>query len=111
MFQVKHQKFDCYIEFTLSIIGGKWKSLILWQLKDGTKRFNELRKLMPECTQRMLVRQLRELERDGIVSRKIYGEIPPRVEYSLTERGELLKPMLELACNWGVARVKELNER
>ncbi|MBI5058981.1 helix-turn-helix transcriptional regulator [candidate division KSB1 bacterium] len=109
MFQVQDQKFDCYIEFTLSIIGGKWKTLILWNLRDGIKRFGELRRLIPECTQRMLIRQLRELERDGVVARKIYSQIPQKVEYSLTERGETLKPMLELACSWGMSRADELN--
>ncbi len=109
MFRVQDQEFDCYIEFTLKIIGGKWKTLILWNLRDGTKRFGELKKLMPGCTQRMLIRQLRELESDGIVKRVVYAQVPPKVDYSLTERGETLRPILELACNWGVNRVNELN--
>ena len=109
MFKVQDRTYDCYIEFTLEIIGGKWKTLILWYLKDGKKRFGELRKLLPNCTQRMLARQLRELERDGIVARKIYRQIPPKVEYSLTNRGETLKPILGLACDWGLNRANELN--
>ena len=109
MFKVQGQTYECYIEFTLKIIGGKWKTLILWYLKDGKKRFGELRRLLPKCTQRMLTRQLRELEHDGIVARKIYRQIPPKVEYSLTNRGETLKPILELACDWGVNRANELN--
>lgn len=109
MFVVHDRSFDCYIEFTLQVIGGKWKTLILWNLRDGTKRFGELRKLIPTCTQRMLIRQLRELERDGIIRREIFQQVPPRVDYSLSERGETLKPILELACNWGVNRVAELN--
>ncbi len=109
MFKVHDQEFECYIEFTLRILRGKWKTLILWNLKDGTKRFGELRKQIDGCTQRMLVHQLRELERDGIIRREIFPQIPPRVEYSMTECGESLKPILELACDWGVARARELN--
>ena len=100
--KVQKKKYDCYIEATLNVIGGKWKTLILWHLIDSEKRFGELRKLIPKCSQRMLVRQLRELERDGIVGRKIYRQIPPKVEYSLTSSGRTLVPILRLACNWGI---------
>ncbi|KAB7706677.1 HxlR family transcriptional regulator [Bacillus aerolatus] len=94
--------FNCEKELTLSVIGGKWKMLILWHLgKEGTKRFNELKSLMPGITQRMLVNQLRELEEDLIVHREVYPVVPPKVEYSLTEQGESLIPILEIMYEWG----------
>ena len=83
------------------MIGGKWKGVILSHLLDGTKRFNELRREVPNVTQRMLTLQLRELEEDGIVHRKIYQQIPPRVEYSLTEFGRSLELILLLLRDWG----------
>lgn len=103
-FTVRDKNYDCYIAFTLELIAGKWKTLILWYLIDGKKRFGELRKLLPNCTQRMLTRQLRELESDGIVTRKIYRQVPPKVEYSLTSTGKTLTPILKLACDWGIKR-------
>ncbi|KMY53980.1 HxlR family transcriptional regulator [Bacillus sp. FJAT-27231] len=94
--------FNCEKELTLSVIGGKWKMLILWHLgKEGTKRFNELRTLMPGITQKMLVNQLRELEEDLIVHREVYPVVPPKVEYSLTEQGQSLIPILEIMYEWG----------
>src|SRR3954449_11235114 len=89
-------------ELTLSIISGKWKIVILWILgKEGTKRFGELKALIPGITQRMLVSQLRELEEDLILSRKVYPVVPPKVEYSLTKRGESLMPILDSMYEWG----------
>jgi DNA-binding HxlR family transcriptional regulator len=97
-----NKTFNCEKELTLSIIGGKWKMLILWHLgKEGTKRFGELKSLMPGITQRMLVSQLRELEEDLIVNRKVYPVVPPKVEYSLTEQGRSLMPILESMYEWG----------
>ncbi|KZN96505.1 MULTISPECIES: winged helix-turn-helix transcriptional regulator [Aeribacillus] len=94
--------YNCEKELTLAVIGGKWKMLILWHLgKWGTKRFGELKALMPGITQRMLVNQLRELEEDLIVHRKVYPVVPPKVEYSLTEYGKSLMPILDAMYEWG----------
>ena len=96
----------CPVNTTLSVIGGKWKVLILYHLVEQTQRFNELRRLLPEITQRMLTLQLRELEADGIVLRTIYPEVPPRVDYELTELGMSLQPVLTAMKAWGVAYTK-----
>lgn len=93
--------FACPVAVTVDVIGGKWKGLILYHLVPGPRRFNELRRLMPEITQRMLTLQLRELEHDGIVHREIYQQIPPKVEYSFTDFGETLKPIIFLMRDWG----------
>jgi len=95
------QSLICPTETTLKIIGGRWKVLILWQLQSGTRRFGELRRLVTGITEKMLTQQLRELERDGLVHREIYREVPPRVEYSLTPRGESLRPILVAIHSWG----------
>ncbi len=99
--------YGCPIEATLDVIGGRWKGAILFRLLDEKKRFGELRRLMPDVTQRMLTLQLRELENDGIVERTVYREVPPKVEYSLTEFGRSLKPVLLLMCDWG----KQYNDK
>ena len=78
-----NKKYRCPVEATLDVVGGKWKPLILYYLSGGTKRFGELKKLLPDITQRMLTLQLRELEQDQIVQRQVYAEVPPKVEYSL----------------------------
>jgi len=96
------KEFNCEKELTLSIIGGKWKMLILWHLgKEGTKRFGELKALIPGITQRMLVNQLRELENDYILKRVVYPVVPPKVEYSLTDEGKSLMPILDAMYSWG----------
>jgi DNA-binding HxlR family transcriptional regulator len=92
---------DCAISYAIDIIGGKWKLAILYYLMHGTKRFNELRRLMPEVTQQMLTLQLRELERDGVVHREVYAQVPPKVEYSLTEHGRTLESILLALGEWG----------
>jgi DNA-binding HxlR family transcriptional regulator len=89
------------IEATLDVMGGKRKGVILFRLLGGTKRFNELRRLLPQVTQRMLTLQLHEFEEVGIVHREVYKEVPPRVEYSLTSFGRSLEPVLLLMCDWG----------
>ena len=92
----------CPVEATLSVIGGKWKVLLLWHLSTETLRFGELRKRMPEpLTQQMLTQQLRELEADGIVRRVVFAEVPPKVEYSLTDFGLSLRPILHTMADWG----------
>ncbi len=91
----------CPVATAIDIIGGKWKPTILLQLKDGPRRFNELRRLVPGITQRMLTLQLRALEEDGIIARKIGDQVPPHVEYFFTERGRTLGPALEALEAWG----------
>jgi len=92
---------ECPVSITLNILNGKWKLLIIKELLTGKKRFSELKKSMPEVTQKMLTKQLRELEYYGLIERKIYPEIPPKVEYSLTPLGESLKPVLDVLHKWG----------
>lgn len=94
-------QYSCPVAGTLDVIGGKWKGVILFHLLDGKKRFNELKKLNSGITQRMLTLQLRELEADGIIHREVYPVIPPKVEYSLTDFGQSLKPIVLLMREWG----------
>lgn len=95
-------KLICSLEYTLAKIGGKWKIIILWHLgTDGVHRYNELRRLMPGIAHKMLSQKLKELEMDGLVSRKQYNEMPPRVEYTLTDKGQTVMPILQLMHNWG----------
>ena len=93
--------YRCTVAVTLEVIGGKWKSLILWHLSFKTLRFSQLQRRLTRITQKMLTQQLRELERDGLVHREVYAEVPPRVEYSLTELGVTVVPILEQMCQWG----------
>lgn len=102
--RINLKEINCEKELTLAVIGGKWKLIILWHLGlDGTKRFGELKKLIPHITQKMLTNQLRELEEDQLISRKVYPEVPPRVEYTLTEYGQSLMPVLRAMYDWGKA--------
>lgn len=102
MVHVCNRDYSCEKDLTLAVIGGKWKMLILWHLgKEETKRLNELKALMPSITQRMLINQLRELESDFIIHREVYPVVPPKVEYSLTDRGKKLMPILDSMYEWG----------
>lgn len=95
---------DCPVARTLKVIGGKWKSVILWYLSDrSVLRFNELKRLLPNITYKMLSQHLKEMETDGIIRRKEYHQIPPKVEYSLTERGKTLLPIIGLMYEWSAA--------
>ena len=91
----------CPVTTTLSVIGGKWKPIILWIICDQKKRFGEIKKLIPSITQKMLTQQLRELEEDGIISRKVNAVVPPKVEYCLTSYGQSLIPILNEMAKWG----------
>lgn len=93
---------ECPAETTLRVIGGRWKIPILFHLFQGVKRFTELRHAIGGISQKVLTQQLRELERHGIILRKVYPQVPPRVEYSLTEIGETLKPLIDEMCQWGI---------
>ena len=92
---------DCPVETTLMLIGDKYKVLIIKELIAGTKRFGELKKAIPSVSQKMLTQQLRAMEKDDLVLRKVYAEVPPRVEYSLTETGQSLKVVLNVMMTWG----------
>lgn len=99
---VKQRNPKCPAEITLNVIGGRWKFLILWHLFQGTKRFSELLHNIDGITQKMLTQQLREMERDDIIHRKVYPQVPPKVEYSLTPLGQSLRSVLDAMCQWGV---------
>ncbi|QVK20667.1 winged helix-turn-helix transcriptional regulator [Mycoplasmatota bacterium] len=100
--KVSCSNYRCEIEVTLELIGGKWKSLLLWNLGNHEViRFNEFRRIIPEITQKMLTQQLRTLEEDRLINRKIYNQIPPMVEYSLSEEGKKLMPILDQMDQWG----------
>ncbi len=99
------QSYICGLDAAMSVIGGKWKSLILWELREGTRRFGRLRQALSGVSEKMLMQQLRELEADGIVHREVYSQVPPKVEYSLTELGvSLYESVLPLAM-WGEERM------
>ena len=102
---MRFERYDCStarpVEASLEIIGGKWKGIALFHLLDGTMRFNELKRKVGAVTQRMLTKQLRELETDGLIARQVYAEVPPKVEYSLTKKGKTLRPILLALEKWG----------
>ncbi|REK75013.1 winged helix-turn-helix transcriptional regulator [Paenibacillus paeoniae] len=95
------KKYNISVEATLEVIGGKWKCVILCHLTHGKRRTSDLKRLMPGITQKMLTQQLRELEDDGIVNRIVYNQVPPKVEYELSEYGNSLRTILDALCNWG----------
>ncbi len=104
--------YSCPVEVTLGVIGGKWKSVILYHLIKGRViRFGEFRRLLPKATAQMLTAQLRELEADGVVHRRVYPQVPPKVEYSLTPFGESLAPIIRAMTHWGVAYSTDSGKR
>ena len=104
---MKKKLFSCGLEASLSVIGGKWKILIIWQLASRPRRFGELRRFVDGVTEKMLIQGLKELEKDRLVSRRDFKEIPPKVEYSLTERGLELANVLRPLCEWGAENFRE----
>jgi DNA-binding HxlR family transcriptional regulator len=99
--------FHCPVEATLSLIGGKYKPIILYHLIEKKLRFSELQRIMPQATQKMLTQQLRELEADKLIHREVFPVVPPKTEYSLTEYGQTLVPVLTAMCEWGKEHLSE----
>lgn len=96
-----HIPYNCPVDATINMIGGKYKSLILWHLISATLRFGELRRLIPQATPKMLTQQLRELEEDNLIARTVYPVVPPKVEYALTDLGKSIRPILSAMYDWG----------
>jgi len=105
--RILNKVYNIPVEATLDLIGGKWKTLILCHLTYGPKRTSELKRDMPDITQKMLTQQLKELDSDGLIKRTVFNEVPPKVIYELTELGWSLQPILTLMCNWGENYLKE----
>lgn len=101
-YRMNEYTYNCPVELTLNTIMGKWKALILWQLSKGTKRYSELKRILPNITDKMLAQQLKELENDNIIIRKVYPVVPPKVEYSLAEFGKEIQPILKSMQQWGI---------
>lgn len=99
-------RYSCMLTLAMDLVGGKWKMLILWQLKDKPARFNELNRLLSGITNKMLTQDLRELENSGLISRTVYPIVPPKVEYALTDEGQKLIPILQILCNWSTNYAK-----
>ncbi len=99
--------YNCPIENTIAMIGGKYKAIILWHLIAGTLRFSQLQRLIPQATAKMLTQQLRELEADNLVQRRVYPVVPPKTEYSLTEKGKSLSPIMMELCRWGKEHLED----
>jgi DNA-binding HxlR family transcriptional regulator len=100
-FELRGKKYNNPVEFSLEVIGGKWKMPIIWRLKDDSKRYGELKRSLPGVTHKMLTQQLRELEEGEIITRKVYPEVPPKVEYNLTLLGESVIPVIDMLREWG----------
>lgn len=96
----RDKEYKCGIDVTLAVVGGKWKASILWHLAQQTMRFSDLQRQFAGTTRKMLTQQLRELEADGLVHREVYPQVPPKVEYSLTEKGKSIFPILDMMCDW-----------
>jgi DNA-binding HxlR family transcriptional regulator len=102
--RLKEKNFHCALDVTMAYVGGKWKAVLLWYLRPGPQRFSELKRQMPEITEKMLSLQLKALEHDGLVLRKVYAEVPPRVEYRLSAEGRSLNASLRALAAWGRAK-------
>lgn len=105
---MEKKKYNISVEATLEVIGGKWKCVILCHLTHGKKRTSELKRLMPNITQKMLTQQLRELEADGVINRIVYNQVPPKVEYELSEYGRSLEGILDMLCAWGASHINRV---
>lgn len=97
----KIKTYTCPVEAAMDVVGGKYKAQIVYELIQGTRRYNEIQRALPQATPRMLSKQLKELEEDGVINRVLYPVVPPKTEYSLTEMGQTLVPIVELLCKWG----------
>jgi DNA-binding HxlR family transcriptional regulator len=105
MIKWKEKQYHCPVEVSMDLLSGKWKCLMLWHLNEGTKRYKELERIVPGISQKILTQQLKELEKDGLISRTVYPEVPPRVEYSLTGLGQSAFPILEMMHSWAVEQL------
>jgi DNA-binding HxlR family transcriptional regulator len=105
MIEWNGREYHCPVEIAMQVLSGKWKCLMLWHLHDGPKRYRELERIVPGVSQKMLTQQLKDLERDGLLFRTVYAEVPPRVEYTLTELGHSAYPILEMMHSWSVRRL------
>jgi DNA-binding HxlR family transcriptional regulator len=105
---MRQKKYSCGLEAALEVIGGKWKVLILWALREEARRFGELRRRVPGISEKMLIQHLKEMEADGIVKRRDFKEVPPRVEYALTAFGHSLSAALGPLCEWGTQHMKRI---
>lgn len=102
MANIQDKTYLCPLELSIDLIGGKWKTIIIWQLREKTLRFSQLKRRLPGITQKMLTQQLRDLENDGLISREVYPQVPPKVEYSLTDYGRTVLPILKSLFKWGI---------
>lgn len=101
--------YNCPVEASLDVLGGKWKVIILWYVGERPRRFGALKRLIPNISEKVLTEQLRELERDGLVRRTVYAQVPPKVEYSLTNYGETVTPIIDRLCAWGEEHCRRSN--
>ena len=97
----KIKSYHCPVEAAMDVVGGKYKAMIVYELIGGTRRYHEIQKAVPQATPRMLSKQLKDLEEDGVINRVLYPVVPPKTEYSLTEMGKTLVPIVEALCKWG----------
>lgn len=110
MVTFRDKTYRCPVELTIHLIGGKWKAILIWELSKNTIRFNELVRLFPDVTRKMLTQQLKEMEHDGLILRKEYNQVPPKVEYSLTDFGRSFMPIILTMDQWGRDYLAEYKE-